>query len=195
MNVALNQIVSSVLALLNESPDLSPALFEDEECSVLKVEDQIKALVGKAAKDATLLIPPMLSDETVVVSPEYTKEDKNIIVKVPGDFFRFVWLKMSDWEEPVMELTAPDTLRGRLRNQAPAWMINRQRPMVMQDCHADGSVIRVFGSNGKISGFCYERAPGIIAGGSGAGIVRIPEAVYDEMLIFLRDEVIKSSQI
>lgn len=147
MIIPFSKVCRDYLALRGESPDLLPLLEEGEEGAVLTLADELKVRLPQAALQASLEAHPSAPGEVVesMVSP-LVAPGGVLLIRLPSDFLKLCSIWMADWREPVYDVEPSGSLRRILGANAPGWMVCPHRPMVCEDCDADGPFLRVFGS-------------------------------------------------
>ena len=146
MKVSLNKVRRDYLALIGESPGLSPILGEGEDSAVLTLEEELSVRLIPAAIKATLECDPVHLDEIAECSPAIEWGDGGSArLRLPEDYLRLHTLRMYGWKDSVTRVEPPGTLRDSLRGRAPAWMNCPDNPLVVEERDAAGPFLRVYG--------------------------------------------------
>lgn len=181
MEVRIDDMVRDYLALRGESPDLLPQLGEGEESAVLTLRRQLLASLPAAAAKATMETPRLFLDEirSLDVSPE-VPEVGVPRYRMPNDYLMFYSLRMADWKEPLEAVEPADSLRRALGARAPAWMVCRDHPMVVEERDADGIVLKVYGSDAfdLPASILYVPQPTVVG-----DVLRISRGAYWRLLL------------
>lgn len=151
MTVSLDRIRRDYLALLGESPGLSPVLEPGEESGVLELEELLKVRLEALAVEATLATPPLWLDEISRSEPETEWEGGACRLRLPSDYLRLYSLRMEGWKEDVREPEPAGSLRDRLGMRCPDWMACTDNPLVKEGRDADGPYLMVKGVSGMPS--------------------------------------------
>lgn len=149
MNVTLERLRRDYLALLGESPGLSPELEAGEESGVLELEELLGVRLPPLAVEATLETPLLWLDEVESVSPRVTWQNDVGRIPLPDDYLRLYSLLMSGWSQPVDHPESRATLRGSLGTRCPSWMACQENPLVMEERDESGKFLTVKGVAGR----------------------------------------------
>lgn len=124
MNIMLEQLRRDYLALMGESPGLSPVLEEGEESLVLELEEKLKVRLLPLAIEATMETPLLWLDdlEEAEIVIEWTPDRRCWRLRLPSDYMRLYSLHMGGWKEAVTEIEPADSLRTLLGEGCPRWM-------------------------------------------------------------------------
>ena len=146
MKIEFRKVVRDYLALMGESPGLSPILEEGEDSVVLTLEEELRVRLPALAVEATLITPAEINDEIRLLRPNVLWSDAGMAeISLPPEFLRFHSLRMMGWRAPVRELEPADTLRDQLRGNAPPWMACKENPLVVLVRDSEGLKLQVFG--------------------------------------------------
>lgn len=148
MNVTLERLRRDYLALLGESPGLSPVLEEGEESGVLILEEALRARLLPLAIEATLETPELWLDDIERSDPAVSWRGSTATLRLPSDYLRFYLLEMPGWDAPVTSLEPPGSLRARLGTRCPDWMACAKNPLVMEGRDHEGKFLTVKGVEG-----------------------------------------------
>ena len=154
MTVTYDRIRRDLLALLGESPGLSPILEEGEESGVLTLEEQLMVLLPSVAVEATLATPRLQLDEIEKASPqiEWNATGTAARIPLPADYLKFYSLRMAGWDRAVTEPEKPGTLREGLGAGCPSWMACAENPLVIEGRGDSGRFLTVVGIEGRPDG-------------------------------------------
>lgn len=187
MLITMNQIRRDFLALRGESPDLLPLLEEGEQSAVLTLDDLLRTRLMECAVRATLDTDPLFLDEiedyTATIDWRPSGAGR---LRLPANYLKFHSLLMPDWAEPVREPEPKESLRGKLRGNAPKWMICPHRPMVAEGRDTRGPFLLIYGSERE-----YDRPEECLyipRPAMEGDALRISAAAYPQMLVYLNSK-------
>lgn len=151
MKVSMTQICRDYLALRGESPELLPLLDNDEqtESAVLTLEEELKVRRPEAAIKATLQTPRIYLDELKAADVTPSHDGPWLKLRMPSDYLMLYSIRMDDWKESVTAIEPAESLRAQLGANAPAWMVCRHKPMVLQERDAEGIYLKVYGTDSE----------------------------------------------
>ena len=146
MTISLDTLRRDFLALLGESPGLSPILEEDEEAAVLLLEDRIRVNLLPLAIEATLETPLLWLDDIESVDAEaQPSATGSIRISLPDNYLRLYSLKLAGWKEAVSDTEPEGSLRCRLGANTPFWMACNENPLVIERRDTRGHYLHVCG--------------------------------------------------
>lgn len=147
MRVRIDDLRRDCLALLGESPGLSPVLEEGEESGVLLIEDELRARLLPLAAEATLETPLHWLDEIENCGNaiQWSEARTDGIIPLPSDYLRLYCLRLEGWRDHVYEPEPPDTLRAQLGARCPDWMACAENPLVVERTGPEGRCLMVKG--------------------------------------------------
>lgn len=189
MRISIDRVRRDYLALLGESPGLSPTLDFGEDSAVLTLEEELETRLLPLAVTATLATPAALLDEIEEAVPTLLHADGGeTSIRLPSDYLRLHSLKMMEWDNAVREAEPPDSLRCQLGASTPSWMACPRNPLVVERSDAKGRCLAIYGS-GKLTPvhLLYVPLPEI-----SDGMLRIQRAAYPRLLEMLTGADLKS---
>ena len=187
---AIASIASDVATLLGESllPECSPA-----ESPFPDIEDRVRILAPGVLESLILSSGREELREAAVALPGEVRIDSEgeATIACPDDFLRLFYIKMSDWHQPVTELThLSDSLFLRQKSAWNGIRGNPERPVAVMDVSSVGKpVLKLYssGSGARLETALYISRPAIKE-----GALSIPDPLYYPLVMKL-SEIIRAT--
>ena len=153
MKVGINEVTESVLRRLNENPEPLANLIEYEE-PWMNVRSLTEALIPEVAERVILEADSESIGECLPLSGSVvrrTVDDRTVcLLTLPDDCLRLVYIRMSDWTEPVCRFVSSrsDVAGYRRLRDRRVRAGDKGTPTVVSCYHERKRAVEIFGSVG-----------------------------------------------
>lgn len=146
MKIKISELVSKVFNLLDENEQIAEELVEYCDPGAM-LRPLIEDLLPDAARAVISEAPIDRIDDCVHLTDLKTESDGSLVVKLPADFLRLVFVRMSDWDYGVTVPLAYGGEEHQLRMRSKVGAEHRSRPAVALRCRGDMRYLEIFGSS------------------------------------------------